>query len=151
MNRTLVIGIGNLLMKDDGVGVKVVGALRSVLREHGVASLLGETDVAFCLAEILPGDFLIIVDAMCSGKEPGTIQTKSFQDAQKVCAKRRTQHESSLFDAVALAYPQAKGCFITIEAAEIDFGLELSGSLQQRFETICAAVAREILNQTERG
>lgn len=147
MKRILVIGIGNLLRKDDGIGVKVVSALVEPLKEHGIAALIGETDVPFCLAEIMADDFLILVDAASEGNICGKVVTIPFAEALHCRSNACSPHEYSLFDAIFFSYPQMQGCFIAIEGADFDCGLTLSEPLQQRFGTICEEVLRVILEQ----
>jgi hydrogenase maturation protease len=69
--RTLVIGVGNLLRCDDGAGVHVVNRLKTE------ASHIDAEDVAMGSIEILEAmkgyDRVIIVDAVMTGAEPGTI------------------------------------------------------------------------------
>jgi hydrogenase maturation protease len=69
--RTLVIGVGNLLRTDDGVGIQVIRNLNNFV--PGVDTL----DAAMGGVEILEAmrgyDQVIIVDAIESGAEPGTI------------------------------------------------------------------------------
>lgn len=144
MKRILVIGIGNLIMKDDGIGVRVVEEMQTQLREINMIPLLGETDVQYCLDEIQSDDFLIIVDAMAEGKEPGSIEIMELCDAIQKRGKLRTQHEFSLLDLISLHYPKIKGCFLGIKAVEIDFGFELSEPLRQRFEEMCTVVLKAI-------
>lgn len=140
MKRVLVIGIGSLVMRDDGIGSRVVEALESSLRENGISSLVGETDFHCCFNEIKPDDFVIIIDAIAQGKDPGSIDVMLLGDALKDRVKLRTQHEFSLLDLIELHAPKTQGCFIGIEAAEIGFGFELSKPLKESFEQICAAV-----------
>jgi hydrogenase maturation protease len=69
--RTLVIGVGNLLRCDDGAGVHVVNRLKTE------APHIDAEDVAMGSIEILEAmkgyDRVIIVDAVRTGAEPGTI------------------------------------------------------------------------------
>lgn len=70
--RTLVIGVGNLLRCDDGVGIHVVNRLNEV-----APSSIDTLDVALGSVEILEAmkgrDHVFIVDAIQAGGEPGTI------------------------------------------------------------------------------
>ena len=71
----MIVGVGNVLLKDEGIGVHVVRALQ----EMSLASPNGEVEVvdggtspsAFDSAE--GADKLIIVDAARGGGEPGTV------------------------------------------------------------------------------
>jgi len=75
MHTTLILGIGNNLLTDEGVGVHVV----RYLEEHhgdvaGVTFLDGGT-LSFTLAEpIAEHDNLIVVDAARFGEPPGTVR-----------------------------------------------------------------------------
>ncbi|MEA5134674.1 MAG: hydrogenase maturation protease [Candidatus Fimivivens sp.] len=149
MKRVLVIGIGSVIMKDDGIGVKVVAAIADSLGQQGVASAVGETDFQCCFDEIQPDDFLIIIDAMAQGKEAGCVDTMPLSDALKNRSKLPSQHEFSLFDLIALHYPNIQGYLIGIEVIEIDFGFDLSLPLQKQFDQICTNVLNTILKMKE--
>lgn len=149
MKRVLVIGIGSLVMRDDGIGSRVVEAIESSLREHDITSIVGETDFQYCFDEIKQDDLVIILDAMNQSEEPGSIDVMLLSDALKDRGMFRTQHEFSLFDLMELHAPQTPGYFIGIEAAEIGFGFDLSAPLRECFEQICANVLNTILNIKE--
>jgi hydrogenase maturation protease len=149
MNRMLVIGIGSLIMTDDSIGVRVADAIRAKLQAQDIAVVIGETDVQFCLGEILPDDRLIIIDAMMQGVEPGEIAVMPLHDALKGHGRLHSQHDMSLMDALSLTYPDMQGCFIGIEASEIGFGFDLSNELQNRFDQICLDVFSAILDMRE--
>ncbi|WMJ83781.1 hydrogenase maturation protease [Oscillospiraceae bacterium LTW-04] len=138
-------------MKDDGVGTRVAQAIEDTLREHNISCLVGETDFQCCFDEIQPDDILIIIDAMAQGKEAGSIGIMPLSDALKDRNKLRSQHEFSLFDLIQLHYPKIQGYLIGIEAAEIDFGFDLSLQLQQYFDQICNTVSKTILNIKEKA
>jgi len=149
MKRNLVIGIGSLVMRDDGIGSRVVEAIENDLQKLDIASFVGETDFQSCFDEIKPDDYVIIIDAMSQGKKPGSVDVMLLSDALKNRCKLRTQHEFSLFDLIALHAPRMPGYFIGIEAAEIGFGFELSKSLTENFKRICADVLNIILKIKE--
>lgn len=136
-------------MRDDGIGSRVVETIESDLQKNDIAPFAGETDFQCCFDEIKPDDFVIIIDAMSQGKEPGNIDVMPLSDALKNRDKLRTQHEFSLFDLIDLHYPEVQGYFVGIEAAEIGFGFELSKSLREHFKQICADVLNIVLNIKE--
>jgi hydrogenase maturation protease len=146
MKRILVIGIGSLIMRDDAIGSKVVEHIEGDLRTYGIDCFVGETDFQCCFDEIKIDDYLVIIDAMTQGKEPGYIDVMLLCDALKSRCKLRTQHEFSFLDLIELHYPQIEGCFIGIEIAEIGFGFELSKPLQMSFDKICSYVLTMVLN-----
>lgn len=149
MRRMLVIGIGSVIMTDDGVGSRVAEAVQSKLQDIGIAVVIGETDVQFCLDEIQPDDILVVIDSMIQGNETGSIEIVPLQDVFKSQSKLHSQHDFNLIDALSLNYPEIEGCLIGIEASEIGFGFELSHELRSRFEQICDDVSRAILEMKE--
>ena len=69
--RTLVIGVGNLLRCDDGAGIHVVRRLREIKPELDVLEVsLPSVDI---IEEVRGYDRVIVVDAIISGGEPGTV------------------------------------------------------------------------------
>ena len=58
-----IIGIGNILMGDDGIGVKVVDVLEKKMKNMGIEFIKAETDVDYALDNIKDGDFLFIIDS----------------------------------------------------------------------------------------
>lgn len=154
MRRILVIGIGSLIMKDDGIGPRVVEAIKDSLRERKIEFIVGETDFQCCFNEIKSDDFLIIIDAMSQGKVYGSVDVIPLNDAIKNRSKIKTQHEFSLFDLIELHYPKIQGYLVGIEAAEIGFCFELSKPLNECFEQICVNVLNTVLHlkeETEHG
>ncbi|HBN84331.1 MAG TPA: hydrogenase maturation protease [Clostridiales bacterium] len=149
MKRVLVIGIGCLMMMDDGIGSRVVEALESEMCKHNIASFAGETDFQCCFDEIKPGDLVVIIDAMVQGNQPGSIDIMLLRDVFENLRKFRSQHEFSLFDLIKLHAPQTEGYLIGIEPAEINFELDLSAPLKELFDQICSNVLNTILHIKE--
>jgi hydrogenase maturation protease len=88
--KTLVIGAGNLLRADDGVGLRVIDALRREDLEEGVD--LNDDSAGLDIVTAIAGyDRVILVDAIKSGGEPGTIYRLSLEDFEK----RQTVHSFS--------------------------------------------------------
>lgn len=149
MKRVLVIGIGSLVMRDDGIGSQVVEAIKRRLCKHDIASFVGETDFQRCFDEIKPGDLVVIVDAMAQGNQSGSIDIMPLSVALENRGKFRSQHDFSLFDLIELHAPQTQGYFIGIEPSTIDFGFYLSPPLKERFEQICSDVLNSVLHIKE--
>lgn len=100
MRTTLILGIGNNLLTDEGVGVHVV----RYLEEHhadtqGVTFLDGGT-LSFTLAEpIAEHDNLIVVDAARFGEPPGTLRCLEGDDMDRyLTGNRASVHEVGLMD-----------------------------------------------------
>jgi len=143
--KTVVLGIGNLLLSDEGVGVH---AARALAQEE----LPGEVevlDVGCAFLDALPAleqaDRIIIVDAMEAGEAPGTV----YRIPLDQCRPRElvgSLHEFDLPRALFLCgrttMPEA--VVYGVEPATIEWGLELSPAVQKSFEPLLAALRREI-------
>ena len=71
--RTLVLGLGNILLEDEGVGVRVIERLKVDYIPRRCAVLDGGTLGLDLLAYIEDHSRIVIVDAVEAGKEPGTL------------------------------------------------------------------------------
>ena len=81
MQKTLVLGIGNVLMGDEGVGVRVVEAIDPLSLPQGVDIVEGGTGGFQLLGLFDQYDRMIIVDASLDGKPPGTLSASTADDA----------------------------------------------------------------------
>lgn len=150
MKRLLVIGIGNTLMQDDGIGALVVNAIKDQLSEYEIEAVSGETDVDYCLDHINPDDSLIIIDAIPQHNHIGNIQLIELNQAIKILTDLNNQHQLSLLGALKIYYPNTDGYLIGIETEQIDMGFNLSERLASKFPQICDNVAKLIVNINKR-
>lgn len=98
--NTLVIGLGNPILTDDGVGVKVAYQVSKALSAIGsdVADVIEACVGGLRLMEMMIGyDRVVLIDALCKkdGREPGKIHRMSLEDLCNICP---TQHSSSAHD-----------------------------------------------------
>ena len=72
--KTLIIGLGNPVLSDDSVGLHVAAALRARIGDRPDVEVAEDHRGGLQLMERLVGyDRAIVVDAICTGAEPGTI------------------------------------------------------------------------------
>jgi hydrogenase maturation protease len=153
----LILGLGNILLQDEGIGVHVVEQLRNYhlpknvdLIDGGTASL----DVFLTAQDI---DKLIIIDALKKGGKAGTIYQGKFKTGQYKQLEHIFSHGSGislhqvgLIDALAVA--EKMNCapkeivIIGIEPDIIDYGLELTEQLKQKISKIVDITLKEIEN-----
>jgi len=133
--RTLIIALGNELMKDDGVGLKV----GRILAEKGYNVLEVGTDI-FMLSNHYNGEErIIIVDAILSEKfKPGeVIHLKGEEVFEKLKAEIRSAHFMGAIEGLKLLMKlderlaRAEVHFVGIVAVEIDLGTELSEEVKK--------------------
>ena len=73
-NKVLILGIGNVLMGDEGIGVRVVNALEGAALPQGVECLDGGTGSFLLLEPMQNAEKVILIDATIDGKPAGTIR-----------------------------------------------------------------------------
>ncbi len=126
----LVLGLGNTLLSDDGVGVHVVSSLhRSAIEGDHVIYLDGGTIGLNLLPDVEAADGLILVDASEIGAPPGTVAVfeGAAMDAQ-LGGKKRTPHEVAAFDLIATARmlgncPRLRA-LVAVQPQSVSWGLE---------------------------
>jgi hydrogenase maturation protease len=155
---TLVLGIGNVLLGDEGVGAAVVRRLRegAAPADETLCCLDGGT-LSFTLAEpIGAAARLIVVDAAAMDTAPGTVRV--FEDAAMDRQLRRRSasvHEVSLADLLDMARLTdslpARRALIGIEPAHIDWDDALSPPVAAAVPVAIAEVRALIARWQKRG
>ena len=104
-NKILVMGIGNTLLQDDGVGVHVTELFKSSQQaDDNLAILDGGTIGLSLLPEVEDAGKVVIVDASEMGESPGTIRIfRNGEIDQQLSGKRRSVHEVALYDLFSAA------------------------------------------------
>lgn len=140
-----VIAMGNVLMKDDAIGIEAAKDIEEKLLEKGIEVIYAETDVQYGISNVQEDDHILILDAAYYGKKPGEITCLPLNT---FISKKKgySQHSYSFLDLLKLYYPNVKGEIYGIEVKEVEFGFELSSVLQEKLEVI----SKEILEQIEK-
>jgi len=105
-HKTLILGIGNILLQDEGAGVHAIRQLAGVAAQRDDIELMDGGTLSFSLAgAIEDADNLIVIDAAHYDGEPGTTrmfvgeQMDAFIGSNRKCSV----HEVSLIDLMAIA------------------------------------------------
>jgi len=119
--KTLVIGLGNPLLRDDSVGLRVVQQLRPLLAGYSDIEIVEDYRGGLRLMERMVGfDRAIIIDAICTGAKPGTIHLLSPDDIP-------TQRSASAHDVnlpTALKFGRTSGAHLPANEAIFLVGIE---------------------------
>lgn len=78
--KVVVLGVGNLLRQDEGVGVHAVRALWGSPWSERAEFVDGGTEVFEALSQWREIDKLVVIDALRSGREPGSIARVALRD-----------------------------------------------------------------------
>lgn len=145
----LILGVGNLLLRDEGVGVHVISALRDRELPDDVELWDGGT-ASFDLLDTLAGRRqVIIIDAVRTGSEPGTIFRFTPEDISASREQVTSLHQVGLLEALTVAEhlldsaPQ-EVIILGIEPKEIDWGLELSPEVEAAVPKVIELVMEEL-------
>ncbi len=142
----MILGVGNILLKDEGIGVHVAHALQEMPLDKGVNVIDGGT-----FPDIIPlvegADKLIVIDAALGGKEPGTIYRFAPEDIAAESAGLVSAHQISFVENLrtmkGLGIEPKEVVIIGVEPKEIGWGLEPSPELQERIPEIVKMVLQE--------
>ncbi|WP_158243176.1 hydrogenase maturation protease [Acidimangrovimonas sediminis] len=144
---TTVIGLGNTLLGDDGVGVRVVGALRD-LGARGLTLVDGGT-MGFRLADLVArAGACILVDAADLGAPPGHVAALTPDDLQARFADghRSSAHEAGLIDLLGLVRLEdrlpRRLMVVAIQPGPIDWGEDLSAAVSAALPRAAQEVMR---------
>jgi hydrogenase maturation protease len=138
--RILVVGLGNVLLKDDGVGVHVIQELQAD-PPPGVLVVEVGTAVLDALHLFERADRILAIDAMQAGGAPGTAYVFGVRDVEEGGVPA-SLHELSLRAALRFL-PNGPGPEVTllgVEPAIIDYGLDLSPAVQTALPRVVQAV-----------
>jgi hydrogenase maturation protease len=145
--RVVVIGVGNLLLKDEGIGIHAIKALQEINLPQGVKIIDGGT-APDLIAHNEAEDKLIIIDAAKAGGEPGTIYRLQPRDLSEEGGEVISVHELGVAHNLRLMSLMGKEpgeiVIIGVEPKEIDWGTELSPDLQTKVPEIVRAILKEI-------
>ena len=145
------MGVGNLLMGDDGIGIHAVLALRKEKLPWNVSVFDGATR-AFDVLEYMEGsDKAVIIDAYKKGGAPGSIYRFSFDPADEVLdsALNLSMHDINFLDALkagkGIYRLPAEIVIIGIEPERLECSLGLSVELNRSLPAIIEAVKSELI------
>lgn len=140
--RVVVLGVGNLLQTDEGVGPHAVYELnRRFELEPAVTVIDGGTSAMELLEDMAKADLLLILDAVSSGRPAGSVVKLSGDEVPRFFTTKLSPHQVGIADVLAtLALTDespTETIIIGVEPASLKLGMELSAA-------VAAAVPRVI-------
>ena len=147
--NSVVLGIGNLLIKDEGVGVHVAHVLqdRALPDNLNFRVVDGGTspDILHLVNE---ADRIIIIDAVHGGGTPGAIYRFKAEDITAEDYNFTSLHQVGLLESLnmmrCIGERPKDVVIIGVETKEIGWGLELSPELEEKIPQIVNVVLQEV-------
>lgn len=130
----LVLGVGNILMRDEGIGVRVVETLSSRYRFPPEVELLDGGTAGMDLVHAISGRrHLVVCDALASDEPPGTVIRIADDKVPAYFQTKLSPHQVGMCDVLATLQLVDSGpstvTIIGIVPEDIDLGTELSPCL----------------------
>jgi hydrogenase maturation protease len=145
--KTLVLGLGNVLMGDEGVGVHVVRALEKHPLPANVECLDGGTGGFVLLEPLQSAGRVLIVDAAADGNPPGTV-TRTTPRFSRDYPPTLTAHDIGVKDLLDVFYIQGGGPDVVLYAIAIDpqqpISMELSAGTAKAAEEAVKKILAEL-------
>jgi len=144
-----VLGIGNLLLSDDGVGVHVIKKLQDEYEFPKSVELIDGGTKGLDLLPLFEGkDKILIVDAANFKKEPGTIDTVEGDKIPAFLSSKLSVHQiglpDTLFAAKLMDITPAEMSLIGIQPKSMETGTELSEVVNDRMEQLIKIVLKKL-------
>ncbi len=146
--RVIILGVGNLLLTDEGVGVHVANKL---LERQDLPAWLrvveGGTDGFRLLNVVTEAERLIVVDAVKGGGPPGSIYRFDIEDAPSCPDTFKTSvHQIGILEVIHLSEligQTPETTIIGVEPKSLAMGLELSPEVEAKVPRIIELVLEE--------
>jgi hydrogenase maturation protease len=126
----LILGIGNILLGDEGIGVRVVEALRQVALPDDVELIDGGTSGADLVNLVADRRKVIVIDAVDSGLPPGAVTRVTLDEIMPSQDANVSLHQVGLMESLWMA--RQTGCepgevvIVAVQPASITPSLELT-------------------------
>jgi len=147
MPNIAILGIGNILMQDDGAGVEVVKRLEQLDWPENISFIDGGTAVLSLLDVFINNQKIIVVDTLKGGHQPGTVYRLTPEQLGEWKKESLSLHDVQVLDVMRMAalfnsYPEV--IIYGIEPYIIEMELGLSEPMLARLPALLECVRREI-------
>jgi hydrogenase maturation protease len=150
MKPILVVGLGNPLMGDEGIGVHIAEALkRHPQLPESVEVMIGGTDLLRLTDQFTGRTRVILIDALLNAGPAGTVHW-FVQESGELSGRQRHAHQLSAVQSIQLLtklHPELKDTafhFACISVDSAEFRPELSAALTARLGDIVEVILASI-------
>jgi len=150
--RAVVLGIGNIILSDEAVGVRAVEALQAGwMLPEDVAAIDGGTSGMELIEDLSNLDFLLVLDAVRTGAAPGTLVRVDGERIPVFFRSKLSPHQIALPDVLASlelldAMPK-EIVVLGVEFESLELGLEMTPAIAAQVPVLAAMAAQELLRR----
>lgn len=147
--KTVVMGIGNLLLGDEGAGCRCIEELE---KRYELPPEVECVDGGVCGYELLPiieeAETLILIDALADGREPGTVILAEDEAVPRKMQTHGSPHQVGICEVLALARISGREpkrlLLFGIEPKRMELGIGLSPEAERGVEKALEAVVESL-------
>jgi len=146
----IVVGIGNVLMSDEGIGVHIARRLTETKERYPQVDFLDAGAAGLSLLHLIANrKKAIIIDCTKMGEEPGTMRRFGLDDIKSIkTLSGLSLHEADISRIVTLAkflgqLPK-EVVFFGIEPESLDPGQNLSKTLSDKIDSYITEICKEL-------
>ncbi len=147
--KAVVLGVGNTILADEGVGVRVIEALeRDYTLPEGVVAIDAGTSGMEMLEDLSDLDFLLVVDAIAAGKAPGELVRLCDDEVPVFFRRNLSPHGIGLSDVLAslefLGAEPKETVILGVQPVSLELSTELTPTIAARVPELVAQVVGEL-------
>lgn len=143
-NKPVVLGLGNLIFQDEGIGIHVINQLMKGDMAKRAELIDGGTDGLLLLNTVETAENLLVIDAIDGLQKAGTIYRMEDDEIPILTKKKLSAHQLSFQEVLALA--QFRGKFpkslvlIGVQPKTLDWGTELTPDISKAIPKVIKLV-----------
>ncbi|PKU23111.1 HyaD/HybD family hydrogenase maturation endopeptidase [Telmatospirillum siberiense] len=147
--RVVILGIGNILMSDEGIGVHAVEALQQrFLLPDNVEVVDGGTTGMELLPDLQGAHDLIVIDAVRVGAAPGSVVRLEGEEVPAFFKTKLSPHQVGLCDVLAAlrfsgGAPE-RVVLIGVQPVSLEMAMELSPDVAAKMDRVLELVTEEL-------
>ncbi len=147
--RAVVLGVGNILLSDEGIGVHTVRALADRYELPPEVEVIdGGTSAMDCLDQLAGADLLLIADCVRGAHEPGTLVRLGDGELNAFFRTKISPHQVGLSDVLAAmtfhGIAPVRTVLIGVEPKSFGLGMEPTPELAAKLPVLAEALAAEL-------
>lgn len=154
MSQITILGLGNLLLKDDGIGPRVVRELQKGGLPPGVDAVEAGGSFDHYWDVFAQSKTIIVVDALLGGGPPGTVYLLKPGEITREKEAGLFRHEDDFLSALDMMAhfgikPEVR--IVGVEPKEITYSLELSSEISEKMPAIVKIVREQYMRLLRGG